>query len=313
MRKTNRVTAVLLSAVMALSLTACGGKKEAVTTGAVADATAVADLLESKVEEGEAKGYTYGAGKTFHSDEPVTYSMMFSDHENYPYKKDWRIWSAIKEKANVEFDITLIARADYEDKKSVLVNSGDSPYIIPKTYDESKYVNGGQVVAVSDWVQYMPNYQDCIKKWGMVDDLKTKLQSDGKYYVLPGMWETANVGYSYIIRKDIFDAAGIDIQTLEKDWDYEKFYEALKTVKEFTGAKSVFSDRFEGKSALKQVGIAYGISAGWSAEAETGMKFDHEKKEFYFAETSDNMKAFLTYFSKLVKDGIYDPESFSQA
>ena len=48
--------------------------------------------------------YEYGAGKTFHSDEPVTYSMMFSDHENYPYKDDWRIWSAIEEKTNVKFD-----------------------------------------------------------------------------------------------------------------------------------------------------------------------------------------------------------------
>ena len=32
----------------------------------------------------EAEGYTYGVDVTFHSDEPVTYTMMFSDHENYP-------------------------------------------------------------------------------------------------------------------------------------------------------------------------------------------------------------------------------------
>ena len=61
--------------------------------------------------------------------------------------------------------------------------------IIPKTYDEGKYVNGGQIVAISDWVKYMPNYQKCVKEWDMAGDLKSKLQADGKYYVLPGIWE----------------------------------------------------------------------------------------------------------------------------
>ena len=79
-------------------------------------------------------------------------------------------------------------RTDYNDKVSASVNSGSAPYIIPKTYDSTAYEDSGQIVPISDWVQYMPNYQKCVKEWGMEDDLQQILASNGKYYRLPGMW-----------------------------------------------------------------------------------------------------------------------------
>lgn len=302
--KANNVLAVVLAGIMVISLAACGKNSSEVKQGNTKDPakTDVAD--DSNLD------YTYGADVTFHSDEPVSYSMMYSDHENYPYNKDWLLWSAIQEKANVTFDLTIIARTDYEDKKSVLVNSGDSPYIIPKTYDEGKYVAGGQVVAISDWVQYMPNYQKCVKDWNMESDLKAKLQANGKYYVLPGMWETAGGGYAYIIRKDIFDAAGVDVTNLEKNWSYEDFYEACKKVKEYTGSEYVISDASKGDCLLNISALPYGAKGGWGLS--NGLNFDQDKKEFYFADTTDNAKQWLTFLSKMVKDGILDPESFSQ-
>ncbi|MGN6712083.1 sugar ABC transporter substrate-binding protein [Anaerocolumna jejuensis] len=301
--KAKNVLAVILAGIMAVSLAACGKNSSA-------DKQVNTDDAKTGVTGEAAQDYTYGADVTFHSDEPVTYSMMYSDHENYPYNKDWLLWSAIQEKTNVTFDLNVIARTDYEDKKSVLINSGDAPYIIPKTYDEGKYVAGGQVVAISDWVQYMPNYQKCVKDWNMEPDLKAKLQADGKYYVLPGMWEKAGGGYAYIIRKDIFDAAGVDVTKLEKKWTYEDFYEACKKVKEYTGSDYVISDASKGDCLLNISAVPYGVKGGWGIG--NGLNFDQEKKGFYFADTTDNAKAWLTYLSKMVKDGILDPESFSQ-
>lgn len=308
--KMKKITALVLAAAMTLSVAACGSGKEDAAKEETTQAATVEEMMNTDVVEDEAAGYEYGAGVTFHSEEPVVYSMMFSDHENYPYQESWRLFSRIEELTNVTFDLTLIARTDYEDKKSVLVNSGDSPYIIPKTYEENAYVNGGQVVAVSDWVQYMPNYQKCVQDWGMVDDLKVKLKSDGKYYVLPGLWENAGAGYSFIIRKDVFEAAGVDITELEKNWTYEDFYEAMKKVKEYTGCDYVFSDRHKGESTLNIAAVSYGVTAGWGVA--NGMKFDQESNQFYFAETTDNFKEFVSYFNKLLNEKIMDPESFSQ-
>lgn len=291
-----------------LSMTACSsGNKEAAGTKNTAAPNASSTNAPAA---GGAEDYTFGEAKTFHSNEPVTYSMMYSDHENYPYKKDWRLWSAIQEKTNVSFDLAITARTEYENQKSLLVNSGDAPYIIPKTYDESAFVASGQIVPVSDWVQYMPNYMKAVKDWGMEEDLKAKLKEDGKYYVLPGMWEIAGGGYSYIIRKDVFEAAGVDVEGQQGNWTYEDFYEAMKKVKDFTGSNYVFSDQFKGDSALNVAAVQYGVTGGWGLS--NGLTFDQDKQQFVFADASDDFKDYLGYFNKLVNEGIMDPESFTQ-
>lgn len=127
------LAATMTVAMTAMALTGCSGEEKGGTSPTLSQEEANKDL-----------DYTYGEGETFHSDEPVTYSLMFSDHENYPYQKDWRLWSIIEEKTNVTFDLTIVARTDYNDKVSATVNSGSAPYIIPKTYDSRPYEDSGQ-------------------------------------------------------------------------------------------------------------------------------------------------------------------------
>lgn len=313
-----KVLPILLAAVVVAAIAVgCGSSSGSADESADSSASTGTIDLDKTVETDEAEGYEYGADTTFYSDDPVSYSMMFSDNENYPYSADWRIWSAIQEKTNVTFDLTVVARTDYEDKKSTLVNSGDAPYIIPKTYDESSYVSSGQIVPISDWVQYMPNYMKCVEEWGMEDDLKQKLQADGKYYVLPGMWETTGGGYSMIIRKDVFEAAGVDVDELEKNWTWDDFYDACLKVKEYTGADYVWSDQYQGACALAYSSKEYGVKAGYSTDGGdwnlgNGTKFDWDSMQFYFADTSDNFKSFLEMWNKMYTDGIMDPETVSE-
>lgn len=301
-----RAVSLLLAAVMVGSLTACGGsdsdKKEGPTMSAE--------------EADKDLDYEYGEGVTFHSEKPVTYTMMFSDHENYPLKEDWRIWSAIEERSNVTFDLTSVARTDYNDKVTATVNSGSAPYIIPKIYDSSPYEDSGQVVAVSDWVQYMPNYSKQVEEWGMEDDLKQIYTSDGKYYRLPGMWESVAGGYSLIVRKDIFEAAGVDMSK-EASWTWEDLYDALKKVQEHTGKDNIWSDQFQFGCTMNMAAATYNVTAGNSQDGgdwglKNGTKFDFDKNEFYFADTTDEYKEFLTYLHKLYDEKILDPETFTQ-
>lgn len=303
-----RCLAAILAAAVSVSVIGCGnsGGQEK-------------DTVSATEQNGEqaAADYEFGEGVTFHSEEPVTYSLLYSDHENYPNRDDWRIWSAISEMTNVSFDLSLVARTDYNDKVSTLVNTGDAPYIISKIYDETPYVASGQVVPISEWVQYMPNFQKAVKDWGMESDLQQRLQADGKYYVLPGMWEEAGGGYSLVIRKDIFEAAGVDVETLEQTWTWEDFYEACKKVKDYTGDEYVWSDVYNGACALAISGRQYGVKAGRASDGgdwnlKNGTKFDWDKMEFYFTNTSDNYKEFLAFWNKMYTDGIMDQETYSQ-
>ena len=197
-----------------------------------------------------------------------------------------------------------------------MVNSGSAPYIIPKIYDSSPYEDSGQVVAISDWVQYMPNYSKQVEEWGMEEDLKQIYAADGKYYRLPGMWEEVAGGYSLIIRKDIFEAAGVDMST-EPTWTWEDFYEALKLVQEYTGKDNIWSDQFQFGCTMNIAAITYNVTAGNSQDGgdwglKDGTKFNFDTNEFYFADTTEEYKEFLTYFHKLYEEGILDPETFTQ-
>lgn len=300
MKKSAKALGVALAVMMAVGMTACTNSDTQESSSSASPGTSSA----------APQNYTFGEGQTFRSNEPVNYSIMFSDQPTYPYKKEWRLWSAIKEKTNVSFDVNVVAATEYENKKSLLVNSGDAPFIIPKTYDESAYVAGGQIVPISDWVQYMPNYQKAVKAWGMERDLQQKLKSDGKYYVLPGLWESPGAGYSYMIRKDIFEKAGVDVKGQEGKWTYEDFYQALKKVKESTGAKYVMSDEFTGKSTLNITAAQYGVTGGWGVA--NGTRFNEQTKQFEFANSTNEFKDYVTFLNKLVKEGLLDPESFTQ-
>ncbi|OZQ69844.1 sugar ABC transporter substrate-binding protein [Paenibacillus sp. VTT E-133280] len=306
--RSSKFLGVTMALVLAFGMTGCSSNEK--NNASPPPSASANNTAENTPDKEATLDYKFGEDQTFNSNEPVTYSMMFSDNEGYPYKEDWRLWSAIKEKTNVSFDLSITARSEYENQKSLLVNSGDAPYIIPKTYEEAAFIPSGQIVAISDWVQYMPNYMKAVKQWNLEEDLKVKLQADGKYYVLPGLWEVAGGGYSYIIRKDIFKAAGVDVEAEEGKWTYEDFYEALKKVKAYTGKDYVFSDQFQGKSTLNIAAVPYGVTGGWGLA--NGMKFDEAKKEFYFANSTNEFKDYLTYFNKLINEGLMDPESFTQ-
>ena len=280
---------------------------------------------------GEAVGYTYGEGKTFHSDEPVTYSISFSDASWYPLVDDWKtegIFKDIEKLTNVHLDITAYDSGDYTQKVNLAINSGSATYIIPKIYTEEQYIAGGGIVPVSDYTKYMPNFTAFVEKYNMHPDLDTIKQNDGKFYRLPGLHQAALQDYTIMVRDDIFAAAGYDVRELEKDWTWEKLHDVLLGVKKYMVSKGmcsesdyIWSDPWCGQSGkgtggnlLKLMGSSYNVISGWAIDGTNGgIKFDPKKKEFYSSSISDDFKKFISVANSFIKDGILDPETFTQS
>jgi len=311
-----KIVTIVAAIVCALSLfTACSGSKKAKTGAA----------------SGEAVGYTFGAEKTFRSEQPVTYSISFSDASWYPMVDTWKtegIFKDIENVTNVHLDITSYDSGDYNQKINLAINSGSSTYIIPKVYDESPYVAGGGVVAVSDYIQYMPNFSAFVEKYNMNPDLDTIRQADGKFYRLPGMHQAALQDYTILVREDIFEAAGYDIRELEKDWTWESLHDILMNVKNYMVSNGmckasdyIWSDLWCGESGkgsggnlLKLMGASYNVLSGWAIDGSNGgIKYDWDKKEFYSSSISQDYKKFITILNSYVKDGLLDPETFTQS
>lgn len=333
--KKKKILSMLLATVMvAGSLAGCGnsGDSQSTSTDTGADSktesAAGTEAASTEAAAEENLDYQYGLDTTFHSDEPVTYSFFFSDASWYPMVDTWKtegVFKKIEEATNVTLDITSIDSGDYNQKVSLMINAGEAAYIIPKTYDESPYVDGGAIVAISDYTQYMPYFTDFVEKYNMQDDLKTITKSDGKFYRLPGMLEAPVQDYTFMIRKDLFDAAGVDVPAIEKDWTWDDLYDALVKVKAYMVSEGmikesdyVWSDLWcgsevadgSGGNLLKLMASSYDVQAGWAIG--NGMLYDSTKDEWYFGPTSDNFKAYLNEVSKYVQGGILDPETFTQ-
>ncbi|MCR5057767.1 MAG: extracellular solute-binding protein [Clostridiales bacterium] len=328
-----RILSLSLAASMLLAAAGCSEKKETTESKEMTlapDKIESQSTSESETAPEEKLDYQYGLGTTFHSDEPVTYSMFFSDANWYAMQPEWQsegLFKKIEELTNVHLDLISYDSSDYMKNITLNISAGESAYIIPKIYDESAFVDGGAIVPISDYVsvENMPNYCDFYNTYNMGPDVRTITKSNGKYYRLPGMLEQCLLNYTFVIRQDIFKAAGVDVAGMEATWTWEDLLEALKTVKAYMVEQGmcketdyIWSDLWcgnqsgqnNGGNLLKVMGITYNVNAGWAIG--NGLRYDEVKDEWYFSPTTDEYKEFLTMAARFVNEGILDPGTFTQ-
>lgn len=251
---------------------------------------------------------SYGPDTQFKATEPLTISMLYSDHPNYPYKSDWLLWSEITKRSNVTLNPTTVPMSDYAQKRSLLVSAGNAPDIIAKTYpgQESSFVSSGAIIPVSDYVDQMPNFSKFRDTYKLQPELETLKQADGKYYLLPGMHQKLWPDYTLIFRTDLLEENGIpEPQT----WD--DVYLALKKLNSKVPGTYAMSDRYKGQCLLNLVATAYGTTAGsWGNQEYT--QYVPSSDTFVLAATSDQYKGMVEYLNKLVSEKLLDPQSFTQ-
>ena len=321
--KLAKVMSVGLAVSMLSSLAACTGANE------TSEMTTIPSQIATEPTETEENvPYTYGLGKTFHADQPVTYTMFFSDASWYPMVETWEtegIFKDIQDRTNVKLELKSYDSGDYMDQVTLDIQAGNAAYIIPKIYDDSKFVDGGAIVPISDYVKYMPYYTEFYNKYDLSKDIQTITRSNGKYYKLPGMKENNLINYTLMIRKDIWDKAGVDVVALQKDWTWADFLEALKKVKSYMVAQGmckesdyIWSDLWcgnesgqgSGGNLLGVMAATYDVNAGWNIG--NGMRYNKDQDKFLFSPVSDNYKEFLKTANSFVEAGILDPETFTQ-
>lgn len=308
MRTTRKRAAVAASvAVLALTLTAACSSD---------DAAQEPSATSSGIPEAQSVGAMedFAVGTEFVATEPVTFSVLYRDHPNYPLNKDWLFFSHLKDTNKVSFDLTSAPLSDWDAKKSLIISAGDAPDLIPVTYpgQETQFVSGGALLPISDYVQYMPNFQKRIADWELEPYIDNLVQADGKYYMLPGLYESAQPQYSIAIRQDLWEKSGItdDPET----WDDLK--DDLATLKEANPGVWPMSDRWSTTNnsplgaTLNVAAPNFDTIAGWGFG--NGLVFDEESETFSYAPMTDEYKELISYFASLVEEGLLDPESVTQ-
>ncbi|MEV3939201.1 sugar ABC transporter substrate-binding protein [Glycomyces sp. NPDC049804] len=250
----------------------------------------------------------YAVGTTFKATEPVEFSLMYRDHTNYPVQDDWSVFRHFKDDHNVTFNRTDIPMADFEQKRSLLIGSGEASDIISVTYggSETQFITGGAILPVSSYFHYMPHFQQKIEAWGLQAELDNKRQADGRIYHLPGVREVPDVQYSVAIREDMWEKAGITADPAT--WD--EFKEQLQLVQAANPEIDfAMSDRWTDDKPLGNllsiVAVNYGTTAGWGY---ANTYYDHDAATYVFNGTTDGYRAVVDYAASLVEEGLLDPE-----
>ncbi|MFE4254535.1 extracellular solute-binding protein [Streptomyces sp. NPDC056910] len=254
----------------------------------------------------------YNAGEQFKATKALSFAVLHNDNPTYPLKKNWLFWKEVIKRTGITLQPVDVPLSDYEKKRSLLIGSGDAPFLIPKTYHPSEvaFVSSGAILPVSEYVHLMPNFQDKVKRWNLEPELDSIRQSDGKYYLLPGLHEKPKSGYSLSFRTDVLEKIGV---SLPSTWD--EVYDVLKAIKAEYPDSYPLSDRwstntvFPAAALLSYLGQAYGVRAGWTYDNIT---FDTKAQKFVFTGARDEFRQVIEYLRKLVADKLMDPESFTQ-
>jgi putative aldouronate transport system substrate-binding protein len=258
---------------------------------------------------------SYAVGTQFKATQPLTFSIMMLSNPNYPYNANWPFFKYLKQMTGVSLTATVIPGADYNTKRSVLINAGNAPFIIPKTYpgEENEYVAGGAILPVSDYVHLMPNFQAAVAKWNLQGNLDQLKQSDGKYYLLPGLHENVWTDYTLAVRTDIMAKLGI---STPQTWD--DVHTMLTKMKQANPSAFPFSDRWNqptpGGSLLNILSMSYGTAAGWGFQSPNQAAYwDAASKTWVATGGMPQFQQVVQYLNTLHSEGLVDPESFTQA
>jgi len=296
-------------------------RRKVVTATAAATVVAVLAACSSGGGEGEDEAgdlsdkmvgamEDFGVGTSFKATEPLTFGLMYRDHPNYPYNADWPIFQHLAEERNVSFEVQSVPLADWQQKRSLLISSGDAADIIPSTYnaDVETLTSGGALLPVSDYLDYLPNFMDKVEKWGLEDDLDRNRSADGKFYVLPGLHEKPKPSYSIAIREDLWQEAGLEDPTT-----WEEYAEQLKVIKDkFPELDYPYTERWSingpMEATLQAAAGNFGTEAGWGY----GDGVTWNGSEYEYTGASEGYKNLVTYFHGLVADGLLDPEGLTQ-
>ncbi|MCC2335492.1 ABC transporter substrate-binding protein [Cellulomonas wangsupingiae] len=296
-RRTRKARAAgALTLVGALALAACGGGGGEDTAAGDGEGAELECSAESVADE------------QWKAAEPREFSLLWTDWADFPIKDSWEFFDEIEERTNVKLNLTNIPFSDATEKRSLLISAGDAPQIIPLVYtgEERQFAASGAVVPLSDYADYMPNFQKYVDEWDlrdMVDDLR---QEDGKYYMTPGLQEVSVPTFTLIIRKDVFDEVGAPAP---ETW--EDLQEGMELIKAKYPESTPLADGFEGQSMINYAAHAFGTVGGWGFG--DGAWWDKDANEFVYAATTDGYKDMVTYFAGLNEAGLLDSESFTAA
>jgi putative aldouronate transport system substrate-binding protein len=295
----------ILSAVVSLSIvaTACSSKPAATETPSVKP--------DSKVET---TGITSETGLPIVKDK-ITIKMISPKSALAPNFGEMSIFKTLEASTNVHIDWNNIPADSYQEKKNLLLASGDLPDAFYNAgftdFDIVKYGKDGTIVPLEDYIEKdMPNLKKIFEKRPELKKMVTA--PDGHIYTLPRAEEMGLVSMPNlsVINKTWLDKLGLQMPTT-----LEEYHAVLKAFKEKDP---------NGNGKADEIPLSFWFEGWCGTEADLMALFglpdvpwqdDHKlvrDGKLIYAPIQPEYKEALAYFNGWVKEGLIDPEVTTQ-
>lgn len=241
--------------------------------------------------------------------EPTKISLYYSDNATLPFQEDWLTVKTIEEKFNVDLVFEAIPIADYTTKVSTALNVGGNTVPDVILYQDTKSENGslalnGALIPISDYSDWTPNFNARVAEFGLQENIDLLKLSDGKLYYLPGLFDVPFYDGGLILREDYLTSKGLKAPTT-----YDELYEILKAYKADYPESYPLTILAGPRVLYRMTMPAFGISLGKNSSTNSyTLSWDYDKKEYFPGATSEEYKAYITFFAKLYAEGLLDPE-----
>ncbi|AIQ31425.1 MULTISPECIES: ABC transporter substrate-binding protein [Paenibacillus] len=230
-----------------------------------------------------------------------------------PEFSEMEIFKRLEKETNVKINWENIPDTDYTEKKNLLLASGDLPdafYTAGFTdYELINYGKDGTLIPLEDLIdQYAPNLKALLERR---PDIKSSITApDGHIYGLPS-FEENNLGtnpFFHVINKAWLDKLGLKVpQTLD---EYTEALLAFKTQDpNGNGKQDEIPLSFRHMQWCSDIA---GLFAAFGLPDNLEHRIVRDGKVIFTA-TQPEYKEALNYFhEKWYKQGLIDPESFTQ-
>jgi len=316
MRLKGIMTLVIVAALlMSLGFTGCGKTDDSKTQTIGSQSTEAGKAVQT--EAGEMVGNMYKTGLPIVK-EKITLKMVARKRAFAGNYEEMNLITDLEERTNIHIDWNAIPQSQYEEKKNLLLASNDLPdaFFGQTALTNADLVTYGPIGVFIDMTGLIKDYAPILTKLMASDEMFNKVaySPDGKIYGLP---RARQIGYNdapdqMFMYKPWLDKLGLAVPTT-----LDEFHAVLKAFKTSdpngNGKADEIPFTFRYKThyqGMYSLFGAFGLPDNVLTEDLSHMIIK-DGKVVYVPVQQEYEKA-IQYFNAYFKDGLVDPESFTQ-
>ena len=275
-----RLLALLLAAIMILSLVACTG------------------------------GRGRGNIEKIESDtDPLTkddvIEVAFYSHPSWPYQDSWKVMEYAREGIGATVEVNAVPSAEMSTKYAVMFAD---PETLPHTMlfaskgGSDLHTADSSAVSFEAVADFMPNYTkwvDSLSEDDYINYIQSRKAADGKVYYSPVTGRDTTEGVmSWIYRKDIFEKHNLKTPTT-----FDELYEVCKEL------KALYPDSYplciRNGLAHNLFTLAPSFDKDW---AGNNFYYNASEDKWKFGPLDSAMKEYLEFCLEMVDEGLLNPD-----